>query len=214
MAVTDAVKLDVYNRALIKLGSRRLSSLTENREPRRVLDTLWGPGDAVVEDALELADWNFATRTIQMDHSPSIEPDFGFKRVFAKPDDLARLTTIASDEFLKNKLIAEQYSDEAQYWFTSFDTIYVKYVSTLDEYGFNDAAWGRDFKNYLSAYLAHEACERITNSVSRKARLATEMIRILKINKSHDAMAEGTKRLPSGSWVNARSGDNRYGSER
>ena len=38
MAITNSDRLDVYNGALRRLGSRRLASLTENREPRRVLD--------------------------------------------------------------------------------------------------------------------------------------------------------------------------------
>ena len=51
MAITNSDRLDVYNGALRRLGSRRLASLTENREPRRVLDDIWNNG-ALVNYAL------------------------------------------------------------------------------------------------------------------------------------------------------------------
>jgi hypothetical protein len=44
----SASKLKLYNDALGILGERRLASLTENREPRRVLDEVWDAGKGVV----------------------------------------------------------------------------------------------------------------------------------------------------------------------
>ena len=61
MPITDDIKLDIYNDALIVLGSRRLLTLSEDRKPRHVLDDVWGTDNKIVIRALERADWNFAS---------------------------------------------------------------------------------------------------------------------------------------------------------
>lgn len=212
MAVTDTVKLAVYNEALRVLGSRRLGSLTEEREPRRVMEDIWGSDNRVVLDALEEADWNFATRTVFMSYSTSVEPDFGFPRAYEKPDDLMRLTSLSPDDRFRNVLRAEQYADEAGYWFTDFDELYAKYVSSDDLYGLDDAKWTQAFRKYIAGCLAYEACERITNSTNKQNQAAFMKEQGLKGAKSRDAMDEGTKRLPQGSWSSARN-RGRYGAQ-
>ena len=78
-------KLTLFNGALRLLGERRLASLTEDRPARRYLDDAWD--DGLVDDALEQGFWNFATRTVQMTASTSVEPEFGYRYAFQKPDD-------------------------------------------------------------------------------------------------------------------------------
>lgn len=204
MAVTDAIKLQVYNGALRRLGSRGLVSLTEAREPRRVLDDIWGPSNEVVRWALEKGEWNFAIRAVQAEYDPGIEPDFGFSRAFPKPDDFVRLAALCRDEYFQSPLVNAEYSDEATYWFADRDVIYIRYVSDDTDYGMNSAAWTESFKNLIELSLAWEASERITNSASKSDRLLRDYDRALKEARSHDAMAEGVKFRPQGSWLASR----------
>ena len=213
MAVTDAIKLRIYNGALRMLGSRKIASLGETREPRRILDDVWGGSDECVHLALEAGEWNFAIRTVQADYSPSVEPDFGFKRAYDKPDDFRRLITISANEFFTQPLTAREFSDEAGYWFSEYDTIYIRYISDDDDYGLNSGAWAESFKKYLEAYLAFEACERITNSTTKVQMAARAMSDALKTAKSRDAMNEGTKFPTVGNWARSRSGFSRYRGE-
>lgn len=78
-------QLDIYNGALLHCGERFLASLTEQREPRRLLDRVWSSNG--VKTCLEQGQWNFAMRTIQIDYDPSIAPSFGYARAFQKPND-------------------------------------------------------------------------------------------------------------------------------
>ncbi len=175
-----------------------------------MLDDIWGANDEVVRHALEQADWNFATRTVEGDYTPSIEPDFGFRKAFSKPTDLARLTSLATDEYFRHVLRADQYADESDYWFTEYELIYVKYVSKDSDYGFDSGKWTQGFRKYLEAYIAWEACERLTNSDRKRVRQERDMLRLLKAEKSRDAQAEGVKMFPHGSWVRSRGlGSNR-----
>lgn len=204
MAVTDAVKLRVYNGALRRLGSRKLSDLTDSVESRRVLDDAWGSSDEVVKWALEKGEWNFAIRSAEVDYNPSVEPGFGFRRAFDKPSDFRRLASLCSDEYMRVPLVNSQYADEATYWFSDFDVLYVRYVSDDTDYGLNDAAWTETFKEFLEMKLAYEACERLTNAKGLGDRVLRELNLAMKAAKSHDAMQEGAKMFPRGSWAGAR----------
>ena len=204
MAVSSDTKLSIYNAALRALGSRELATLSENREPRRVLDGIWGSSNNVVKYALSRGEWNFGLRTAEVDYTPSIEPGFGFSRAFDKPDDFARLAGLSADEYMRRPLTNTEYVDEATYWFADIDVLYVRYVSSGDDYGMNSAAWPESFQNYLAFRLAWLGCERITNSTAKKDRLERDMMVALKETRSVDAMAEGVKFLPRGGWSRSR----------
>lgn len=203
MAISGDVHLGVYNEALRILGERRLAALTENREPRRVLDDAWDNGGAV-RYALSKGDWNFGLRSVEIGYDPGIDPAFGFRRAFLKPVDIARLSALSADPGFQSPLTARQYADEGAYWLSDHGALFVRFVSSLDAYGFNSGLWPEVFKKYLGAYLAHECCERITNSKAKVARADDGMKSALAEARSNDAMAEGVKFRPAGTWVRSR----------
>ncbi len=204
MPITDDIKLDIYNDALIVLGSRRLLTLSEDRKPRHVLDDVWGTDNKIVIRALERADWNFASRTVKGSYDPSITPDFGWRRAFRKPSDCVRMTTISGDEFLRTPMTHESYSDQEGYWLCSLDEIYVRFVSSDESYGFNSGLWPQSFRDLVSAMLAEWACEPINNSTDKLAVCIARQERALGVAKSRDSQDEGTKFPPAGSWVLSR----------
>lgn len=201
MATTTRISL--YNGALRLLGERKLGSLTENREPRRILDDIWD--DNVVIRALESGDWLFATRSMMYDYSPSVEPEFGFSRAFNKPDDFVRTSSVCSDEFFRYPMKASEYADEAGFWFAELDTIYVKYISNHSTYGMDMARWPQSFVKYLEAMIAEEACMPL--KLNRQAWIDLMKLResLLAQARSNNAMADGAKSLPKGAWARARS---------
>lgn len=203
MAISNTDKLDVYNGALRRLGSRRLASLSESREPRRVLDDIWNNG-AVVNYALERGEWNFALKAVQGAYNSSVQPEFGFRRAFDKPDDFRRLASLSTDEYFRIPMTASQYTDEGGYWLADDDTIFIKYVSSDGSYGHDSSRWTESFRYYLECVMALEAAERITNSRTKVADIAEAMRRYLSEAKSTDAMQEGVKFKPPGSWTISR----------
>jgi hypothetical protein len=202
--MTTTSRLTLYNGALRELGERQLASITENRESRRMLDAAWD--DNAVQRALEAGQWLFACRSMQYDYSPSVEPPFGFQRAFNKPDDFVRTLAICSDAYFRTPLTARQVSDEAGYWFSDLDTIYVKYVSNAAEYGGAMARWPQSFVKYLEALLARDIAMPLKQN--RQAMLDMEQLMEKRLTeaKSQNAMADGSKQLPVGSWVGARFG--------
>lgn len=195
-------RLSLYNHALYLLGERKIASLTENREPRRVLDSVW---DDAISYCLEQGQWKFAIRTSKLTYSTDVTPEFGYRRAFEKPSDCVRLTKVCSDEYLMQPLLL--YNEEAGWWFADLDNIYISYVSNHANYGADYANWPRTFAEYVAYHLASEACMRITQSDSKEQTIEKKTREALKNALSKDAMQDPTKFLPTGRWVSARRGD-------
>jgi hypothetical protein len=201
-------QLTLYNGALMLCGERFLSSLTEEREPRRLLDRAWDNG-AGVKSCLEQGQWNFAMRTVQIDYDTTIEPDFGYRRAFLKPDDWVITSALCSDEYFREPLT--RYWDEAGYWYADLDTLYVRYVSNDVAYGLDYSLWPESFREYVEEYLANKVIRKITDSEEEEAKSDKRLRKKLLHAKSRAAMAEPTSFPPVGSWVRSR---NRFGGGR
>lgn len=192
-------RLSLYNGALRICGERRLASLSENREPRRLLDDIWD--DNAVNACLEQGQWVFATRAVQLDYSPSVEPPFGYQYAFDLPTDHLRTVALCVDEFFNEPLL--KYSQEAGFIFSHLQTIYMKYVSDDAQFGLDMSLWPETFVKFVQAYLAVELAPRLKNG--------SDQDKIDKVYKtarteslSRDAMESPTKFTPTGSWVQAR----------
>ncbi len=202
-------RLKIYNGALLLLGETRLASLSENREPRYLLDLVWNDGG--VRYCLEQAQWHFAMRATELDYNPSVEPSWGFQRAFDKPTDWVATSGVFEDEFMETPLT--QYADEVSYWFADRDIIYVKYVSDGVNYGNNLAAWPATFTEYVKAYFASKIVGKLPNSATRAKMLLGEDLSGLKTGylraalltaKNKAAMTKPATFPSRGTWVAAR----------
>lgn len=199
MAIT---RLQLYNEALLLIGERSLASLTENREPRYLLDTVWN--NEGVKSCLEQGQWFFAMRTEQVDYDPGIEPTFGFNRAFQKPSDWVLTSAVCSDEFFTSPLL--QYADEAGYWYSSIDVIYVKYVSDDAAYGNDLSLWPKSFTEFVAAHFASKIAHKFTGSKEEMEKVYGIRKMLLLEAKNKDAMADATRFPAKGSWVTSRRG--------
>lgn len=198
-----ASKLSIYNGAILALGERKLSSLSENRPSRRRLDSVWD--DDGVRSCLQSGFWNFAMQSIELTHSPSIDPAFGFRYAFDKPSDWVRTAIVSADENFTNELL--NYEDQGAYWYADFDPIYVRYVSDDNQLGTDLSLWPANFTRYVEHYFALRICKATSNSNTDTELLEQKLKRLLSEAKATDAMDEATKTLKPGSWSQARFGN-------
>lgn len=191
-------KLSTYNQAAVILGTRTLTTLTDNVEPRRVFDALW---DDVRDFCLQQGHWKFAQRTVKLDFNASITPAFGLTRAFTKPTDFVRTSNFCYDEFLVIPII--EYTEEQGHWYTEVDEVYVKYVSNDEEYGFDYTLWPATFSYFVAAYLAVRSSNRIV-----PAQGVEQVIREYEDAKDNalfkDAIEGPTQYLPTGRWAQSR----------
>lgn len=198
-------KLALYNRALRRLGERRLSTVTEDRKPRHELDDIYA--DGFIKGLLEKAHWNFATRTVEQTYETGITPEFGHLRAFLKPSDWVRTSSFCSDENFTAPINA--YDDEAGYWHCDYDTIYIRYVSDDTDYGSDLGAWPEGFTHWAGVRLARLLAPSVARGKTTIADIEKEEARLLLDAKSKDAANEGAKFTPLGNWTQARFGGSR-----
>lgn len=197
-------QLSLFNGALRILGERSLASLTENREPQRILTAIWNDGPGATQAMLEKGFWNFAIRSMQMTYSPSVQPPFGYQFAYNKQTDWVRTAAVCTDPYYNQPLT--QYDDEAGFLFCDPSTIYVKYVSNDASYGLNMSLWTAAFISYFEHYLAHKAAFRITMSKQKEMDVERAMEKAGIVARNLDAMDEPAKFMPSGTWSGARRG--------
>jgi hypothetical protein len=195
-----ASKLKLYNGALREIGERKLSSLTENIESRRVLDTAYD--NDFIDFILGEGQWNFALRTGQIDIDASITTSFGYTNAFSKPTDWIRTVAVSEDEYFYLPL--RQYKDEAGYWYAESDPLYVQWVSNGEDYGADFSAWPANFFLYAQTVLASLVCTRLTQNEQKTEKLEALARRRAIKARSTDAMDDPSQSLPPGSWQLAR----------
>lgn len=209
MSTIDSAKqLALYNQALTMCGERILASLTENREPRRLLDQAWNDGmtDALLF-CLEQGQWDWAIRSQAYTYSPSVQPNFGYQYAFNKPDDWVRTTAVCTDAYYNVPLT--QYEDEGGFWYADWQTIYVKWVSKDPAFGLNTALWTQAFIDFVAAYLAQKVCYRLTEDKQKREEIKAYYKKCRTEARSLNMSNNPTKFMPQGAWAGARYG--RYG---
>lgn len=202
-----ATQLGIYNDALRAIGERKLASLLENTEPRRLLDDHWNRSGVTMGAAifcLELGLWGFARRSSALTYNSAVQPPFGFAFAFDKPTDWVRTAAVCSDPYFKQTLADTGYADEAAYWFADLKAIYVKYISKDASYGLNLSIWPMSFCELLALYLAKSTCLRLTGSQSLTERVDKQWLDAEKKAKGIDGTNQPTAVAPMGTWAGAR----------
>jgi hypothetical protein len=158
-----------------------------------------------VEECLSEADWNFLVETIKADADTGVTPEFGYKKVFAKPSDWLRTIAVSTDEYFTYPLL--QYVDDQTFWSSDFTPIYVRYVSNDTGLGLDLTRWTPLFSRYVELELAARTAYKITNSSSREEVVEKKRDMARKRAKNEDAMNEANPKFaPPGSWSQSRGG--------
>jgi hypothetical protein len=193
-------RLKIYNNALLICGERQISSLTENREPRYLLDNVWD--DDGVNACLEEAYWKFATRTVQLDYDPDVTIEFGYSYAFELPSDWVHTASVCSDEYFQVPLT--QYSHENGFIYADITPIYVKYISDGASYGNDLSIWPKTFADFVAGHFASRIIYKITTDKEKREAVKAERAMLLKRARSRDAANDPTKFPPEGSWTSSR----------
>lgn len=195
-------QLLLYNGALTVLGERKLASLTENREPRHKLDDVWA--NDFIDRVLQMGQWKFAKRTVELTASTSITPSFGYQFAFDKPADFVRTMGIASDEYFQQPLT--QYDNEGAWMFADIEVIYYRYVSNDTQFGGDFSLWPPNFTEMAEHYLAYKAGPRIIGIEVDEDALEKGWKKWKTAAKATDAMESPTRFPPKGNWASSRQG--------
>ncbi len=195
-------QLSIYNGALAILGERKLGAVDENREPRYKLDDIWD--NDFVDRILQMGQWNFAMRTVELQPSPDITPAFGYQYAFGKPDDFIRTMLVTYDEYYNRPIT--RYSDQGNFIYCDTDPIYLGYVSNDDQFGGDLSMWPPNVAEMAEHYMAYKVAPRISGLDVSDKRLARDWKMWLAEAKAVDAMEDPAKFPPKGGWARSRQG--------
>jgi hypothetical protein len=196
----SSTQLALYNSALLLCRSRALASLSENREPRFLLDTAWA--DGIVDACLEDGQWFFAMRSVQIDYDPSVQPSWGYRYAFDKPSDWILTSAVCEEEYFRVPLT--RYFDEAGFWYADLQTIYVRFVSNDPNYGASIGKWPRSFYDLVTARLAKKVVRKISEDEDTVKDIDKAVKEAKREAKNRNAMADPTQFPAQGSWTRSR----------
>jgi hypothetical protein len=154
-----ATKLGIYNLALSNLGEEEISSLSEPREPRRVLDRYY---DSVVAYCLEQAIWNFALRITSKTSVGA--GSLGFTYSFDRPTDFVRLFQAGPNATFYPQYVTD-FAQVGSQFHADTTPLWLHYVSNDDsDGGGNLTIWPETFAHYVACLLSARAAPRVTGS--------------------------------------------------
>lgn len=197
-------QLSLYNLALGHLQERRLASISENREPRRVLDDYWFQ---VVAYCLERKFWNFSYRTAVVRAATDYTPGFGYSYAFQIPADWVRTRRLSASPTLSPPLF--QMAEESGFWYANVNPLYVQFNSNDPAFGMNLTGWPASYADYVALRLATQSCKRITGKsdlLEGPQGLLKQEEKAYKIAAANCAMNEPIGFAPMSGWARSRRG--------
>jgi hypothetical protein len=149
-------QLNVYNEVLTLFGERILATLTDQREPRRVIDAVYS---LITGRCLSMGNWKFAIRTATL--SSVGAGQFGYTYQMAIPSDLLHLFAISANAAFNPPMFYE-FGDFAGFYNVNTNPVYVAYLSNDPTAGgMNLANWTPLFENFVVASIANYIKNRI-----------------------------------------------------
>lgn len=184
-----ASKTDIANRALFKVGERRVSNVeTTDTEAAKTINELY---DTVRDTVLSSYPWNFAIKRVSL-APDATAPAWQWDYAYTMPADFLSLILVKDNpeyDFEGGKVL----TDEGK-------TLYIKYIARID----NTGDYSPVFVEAFAALLAVESVEKITQSNTKKAALQQEYQQILAKAYMVDAIENPIKDLEQDEWVDAR----------
>lgn len=189
--MADAVQ--ICNRALQRLGAKRITSLTQDVPNARSCNFAYEP----IRDAeLRAHTWSSAIKRAQLAED-STEPLFGKSARFALPSDFLRmlpLDPVQNDNYF-------DYQIEAGYIYTNYTApLNIRYIYRLTSVTLMDSL----LQEAIAMRLALELCEEITQSNTKLDLLERDYKRVLREARRVNAIERVAQEPPEDTWVTVR----------
>lgn len=198
-----ASAVDIANSALTKLGEVRITSLSDNVKAAREIDAVY----VLRRDKLlRTFNWSFAMERTSLS-ALSDDPAWGYTAQYQLPVDCLRVVQVNDiwnipglSDYMGGP-DAEPYRIEGRKIVTDFSApLKIRYIKRVTDTSQFDAC----FVEVLAYDLAHECCEAITQSNTKKESMrqgrAQEILEAIRAN----AIELPPQEVPDDSWVMSR----------
>ena len=197
-----ASQVEIVNRALIKLGAKTISDMTESSVSARTMTALY---DTVRRSELTKRYWNFSLARAQLARLAS-DPLYGFTSAYQLPTDFLKVVQVGDfyfDPGIDDYLTGDNspYAIEGQIINTFYgDPLPLRYVKDITDPGLFDSM----FIECFASKLAYEACYAITQSNQGRSDAMADYKIALKEGSLSNAIAKPPQGIPDTSWITTR----------
>ena len=186
-------KIDIINRALVKIGSRKIASIAEDSEPADIMNTIYN--DAL-KSVLYETDWSFATKRALLSQVSGQTPawtTYDLSYTYQKPSDCIRVWGWNN--------ISAVVHDEGDYIRSDSTGLGIKYTYLQE----NPNRYTPPFVDALSDKLAYEASFAIVTSKTTTEKLY-EIYTVISLPDAiaKDAQLSTPDVVQQDEWVNAK----------
>lgn len=188
-----ASEVGICNRALQKLGAKRIVSLTDDSVNARACNTAYA---AVRDGELRAHPWSFATNRAQLS-ADSSAPLFGRAASYQLPSTCLRLLS----PYPEVNLNSMDWVIEGRKIYTNDSApLNVRFTDQVTDPNQMDAL----FREALACKLALEMCEELTQSNTKKADIRSDYTAAIREARRSNAMEKIAEMPPEDTWVTVR----------
>lgn len=197
-----ASNVDIANRALSKIGAKRIISLDDNNKEGREIKACY----AIVRDAeMRAHNWHFTIKRATL-AAHATAPEFGFARQFRLP--AGNLKALQIGEFYPGVTLSDyvnadnaEYRIENGFILTDFPApLKYRYVARIEDPSLFDAL----FIEAFACKLAMEVCEALTQSSTKREQATNEYKFAIREAVRANAIEAPPTRVADDTWILAR----------
>jgi hypothetical protein len=194
--------IQVANRALTKLGSARITSLSDDNKAARSISNCF---EDLRDDELRAHRWQFAMKRTSL-AALSDTPPFGYNYQYAVPADFLRIDMV-DDRFpaavMDNYIDAEylEWTLEGNVILTDIGApLKLRYIAQITD----PTEWDTNFREALASRIAMEIAEDLTQSDTKKQAAAKDYDRAIRQAIRINAIERPAVAPPDNTWIISR----------
>lgn len=194
--------IDVCNRALLKIGAPRITTLEDESKEAQALLLAF---DAVRDREMAAHPWAFALRRASL-AALAESPAWGYAKQYQLPEGFLGLDWV---DGLEQSSTGMDYLDGTESaWRVEGGKILtdaeaplrIIYHVRVDD----PQQWGAHFCEVMSIALALEVCDEVTGSLTRKQGLREDKAEAIAAARRLNAIQQAPRAIPDASWLTSR----------
>lgn len=200
-----ASKIEIINRALVKVGQARISSLDENSKGATTVRTVY---DQVRDTLMQAYIWNFTKTRVQL-AADTAAPLFGFQFRYRLPAGTLRVVGIADDQEPNRNYTSSRsaFKHEDEFLYTDASApLNLVITQKVEEAG----KYPPDFCNLLSLDIALDIFYDVTKGNERYAALRQDREIALRRAKMNHAIENSPEVMVASEWIDSRFSNTPY----
>jgi hypothetical protein len=193
-----ASQISIVNRALIKLGSSRITSIDDDDKTARLAKELW---DTTRDLELSAHPWTFAKARAALPALAAV-PAFGWGKAFQLPTNFLRMIEVGENYvmYMTDGEVGSLFELEGQTILCDeASPLRIRYVQRIT----NPGLFPPLFVEALATRLAHEMCESLTQNLTKKQALGEEYQAAIRAARRNNAIELPPQGTPLSSWERA-----------